>query len=131
MSSSVKNEQATSSPTQQKKPLKKHMTYILSETTTNPITNESTTKNECGDDYHHQHTLNRTSSLLAGEELLNEIKHTNNLMHNYNMSCHDKMNIIQAADRSELVLILVLILAYFAFIDSDWFVYCTNKLPQI
>lgn len=88
------------SPKNTHKPLKKHMTYNLSETTN--------TGGEGGGDeegggggggggvgggQHHHHFLNRTNSLLVAEELLNEINHTNNLAHNHNMSYNDNLNI--------------------------------------
>lgn len=78
------------SPKNINKPLKKHMTYNLSESTN---ANSNGAENGNGSESpHHQHILNRTNSLLVAEELLNEINHAS-LIHKHNMSYNDNMNI--------------------------------------
>lgn len=90
--------QTVKSPKNAHKPLKKHMTYNLSETTNAAGGLGSEKGGGVGDvsggaqSQHHHFLLNRTNSLLVAEELLNEINHAN-LAHNHNMSYNDNMNI--------------------------------------
>lgn len=119
-----RDENATSGPTSQQtvkspknahKPLKKHMTYNLSETTMGGAYHGNENSGGgggggCGggglggggEAQHHHFLLNRTNSLLVAEELLNEINHAN-LVHNHNMSYNDNMNIsnIDSADQQQ------------------------------
>lgn len=113
--SSPSSQQTVKSPKNAHKPLKKHMTYNLSETTMGGAYHGNENGGGAGgggsfggglgggsEAQHHHFLLNRTNSLLVAEELLNEINHAN-LVHNHNMSYNDNMNIsnIDSADQQQ------------------------------